>query len=180
MLDDVVIQEGEFTTDYFNRVSVRDVLGEKIDFTSEGVAAADAALDRVLGGPSESKDQRTVGRVLEQAEDREDVAAARIAEREIQADDADFTEKPSGPASGASTTRQGTPAKSVLDGSVLDGVDSVQLDEDAEYNAWGDRVGNIDEYMLGVMAAELKGTKLELPKDKKKSKKKKGKDTRKR
>ncbi|UNI17070.1 DNA helicase [Purpureocillium takamizusanense] len=180
MLDDVVIQEGEFTTDYFNRVSVRDVLGEKIDFTSEGVAAADAALDRVLGGPSESKDQRTVGRVLEQAEDREDVAAARIAEREIQADDADFTEKPSGPASGASTTRQGTPAKSVLDGSVLDGVDSVQLDEDVEYNAWGDRVGNIDDYMLGVMAAELEGTKLELPKDKKKSKKKKGKDTRKR
>ncbi|KAJ6445216.1 helicase swr1 [Purpureocillium lavendulum] len=181
MLDDVVIQEGEFTTDYFNRVSVRDVLGEKIDFTSEGVAAADAALDRVLGGPSETKDQRTVGRVLEQAEDREDVAAARIAEREIQADDADFTEKPSGPTSGASTTRQGTPAKSVLDGSVLDGMDSVvQLDDDAEYNAWGDRVGTIDDYMLGIMAEELKGTKLELPKDKKKSKKKKGKDTRKR
>ena len=78
-----------------------------------------------LGGPGTNNDQRTVGRVLEQAEDREDVAAAHVAEREIEADDADFTEKPSGPASGASTTRQGTPAgKLLLDGSVLDGAES--------------------------------------------------------
>ncbi|POR34965.1 Helicase SWR1 [Tolypocladium paradoxum] len=180
MLDDVVIQEGEFTTDYFNRVSVRDVLEDKVDFTSEGVSAADAALDRVLGGPGTNSDQRTVGRVLEQAEDREDVAAARVAEREIQADDADFTEKPGGPASGASTTRQGTPlGKSVIDGSLLDGTDSIQMYEDAEYNAWGDKIRNIDQYMLDIMAEQLRHTKLELPKDKKKGKKK-GKDTRKR
>jgi len=31
MLDDVVIQEGEFTTDYFNKLSVRDVLSDKLD-----------------------------------------------------------------------------------------------------------------------------------------------------
>ncbi|KAG6315569.1 swr1 complex component [Claviceps purpurea] len=180
MLDDVVIQEGEFTTDYFNRVSVRDVLEDKVDFTSEGVAAADAALDRVLGGPDTSR----VGRALEQAEDREDVAAARVAEREIEADDADFTEKASGPASGTSTARQGTPAgtagKSVLEGG-LDMEETPAGDEDGEIecNAWGVRMGNVDEYMLAVMAEELKHTKLELPKDKRKSKKK-GRDTRKR
>lgn len=180
MLDDVVIQEGEFTTDYFNKISVRDVLEEKVDFTSEGVAAADAALDRVLGGPNTSRDQRTVGRALEQAEDREDVAAARIAEREIQADDADFTEKPSGPASGTSTARQGTPAgKSVLDGG-LDIEDMTPIDEgEIEYNGYGERLGNIDQYMLKFMTEDLKYTKLELPKDKKKSKKR-GRDTRKR
>lgn len=176
MLDDVVIQEGEFTTDHFNRPSVRDVLSEKLDEMGEGVAAADAALDRVLGGgnngASESAaSQRNVGRVLEQAEDREDVAAARVAEREIEADEAEFTEKPSGAASGASTTRQGTPR----DDDLLDGV----LPQDVEYNAWGDRVRTIDEFMLSFMAEELKYTKLELPKDKKKSKKR-GKDTRKR
>ncbi|PHH71390.1 hypothetical protein CDD82_6539 [Ophiocordyceps australis] len=166
MLDDVVIQEGEFTTDYFNRLSVRDVLTENVDLTSEGVAAADAALDRVLGGPeSNSKEQQTVGRALEQAEDREDVAAARVAEREIQADDADFTEKASGPA-----TRQGTPSiKSAL----------ANDDEEADYNAWNVRVHNIDDFMLNWMMEELKDSKLELPRDKKKSKKK-GKDTRKR
>ncbi|KAL2201640.1 hypothetical protein CC79DRAFT_1338659 [Sarocladium strictum] len=182
MLDDVVIQEGEFTTDHFNKVSVRDVLEEKLDFTSEGVSAADAALDRVLGGPDTSSSaQRNVGRVLEQAEDREDVTAARAAEKEIQADDADFTEKPSNPASGASTTRQGTPlVKSVLDG----GLDTPMLEEEeevaVEYSAYGNKMGTIDDFMLKFLGELLKHTKLELPKDKKKSKRKRGKDTRKR
>ncbi|XEV06013.1 hypothetical protein FSHL1_011300 [Fusarium sambucinum] len=179
MLDDVVIQEGEFTTDYFNKISVRDVLSEKLDSKSEGLDAADAALDRVLGGPDTSNDQRRVGRALEQAEDREDVAAARVAEKEIQADDADFTEKPSNNASGTSTARQGTPAgKSVLDGG-LDDIDTPQVEEVLDHNAWGDKMHTIDDYMLGIMAEQLKDTKLELPKDKKKGKKK-GKDTRKR
>ncbi|KAF4997307.1 hypothetical protein FDECE_12124 [Fusarium decemcellulare] len=179
MLDDVVIQEGEFTTDYFNKLSVRDVLTDKVDSTSEGVDAADAALDRVLGGPDTSSDQRKVGRALEQAEDREDVAAARVAEKEIQADDADFTEKPSNNASGTSTARQGTPAgKSVLDGG-LDDIDTPQVEQIVEYNAWGNKMHTIDDYMLGIMAEQLKDTKLELPKDKKKGKKK-GRDTRKR
>ena len=180
MLDDVVIQEGEFTTDTFNKVSVRDVLQEKVDFTSEGVSAADAALDRVLGGPDDNQNQRTVGRVLEQAEDREDVTAARAAEKEIQADDADFTEKPSNAGSGASTTRQGTPAKSVLEGGILDDPAEVaRLEEATEYNAWGDKMRTVDDFMLDTMFEMLKYTKLELPKDKKKGKKK-GKDTRKR
>ncbi|CAG7563798.1 unnamed protein product [Fusarium equiseti] len=178
MLDDVVIQEGEFTTDYFNKLSVRDVLSEKLDSKSEGLDAADAALDRVLGGPDTSNDQRRVGRALEGAEDREDVQAARVAEKEIQADDDDFTEKPSNNASGTSTARQGTPAgKSVLDGG-LDDIDTPQ-EEEQEYNAWGEKMHTIDDYMLSIMAEQLKDTKLELPKDKKKGKKK-GKDTRKR
>ncbi|TFB00537.1 Helicase SWR1 [Trichoderma ghanense] len=182
MLDDVVIQEGEFNTDSFNRPSVRDVLGEKVDFMSEGVAAADAALDLVLGGSESNSDQRRVGRVFEQAEDKEDVAAARVAEKEILADDADFTEKPGGSASGTSTARQGTPAgKSIFDGGIgiLDGPVEPGVDATEEYNAWGGRMGNIDDYMLSTMTEELKHTKLELPKDKKKGKKK-GKDIRKR
>lgn len=188
MLDDVVIQEGEFTTDTFNKQSVRDVLTEKVDFTSEGVSAADAALDRVLGGGTGTgagegalgSNQRTVGRVLEQAEDKEDVTAARAAEKEILADDADFTERPSNVASGASTTRQGTPAggKSVLDGG-LDEPDVLAEELEAEYNAWGARLGNIDDFMLAFMREALRDTKLDIPKDKKKGKKK-GKDTRKR
>jgi len=183
MLDDVVIQEGEFTTDTFNKVSVRDVLQDKVDFTSEGVSAADAALDRVLGGGTDDNgSQRTVGRALEQAEDREDVTAARAAEKEIQADDADFTDKPSNPASGSSTARHGTPAvKSVLEGGVLDDAAALnaEIDEIVEYNPWGGKMRTVDDYMLDLMGELLKGTKLELPKDKKKGKKK-GKDTRKR
>lgn len=185
MLDDVVIQEGEFTTDTFNKLSVRDVLTEKVDFTSEGVSAADAALDRVLGGGTGTGESalgshRTVSRVLEQAEDKEDVTAARAAEKEIQADDADFTEKPNNVASGASTTRQGTPAanKSVMEGGP-DAPDTLVDDKEEEINAWGIRMGNIDDFMLAFMHDALKDTKLDIPKDKKKGKKK-GKDTRKR
>lgn len=55
----------------------------------------------------------------------------------------------------------------------------VPLDEEVEHNAWGARMRTIDDFMLGWMTEQLKGTKLELPKDKKKGKKK-GKDTRKR
>ncbi|OAA53912.1 SNF2-related protein [Niveomyces insectorum RCEF 264] len=143
MLDDVVIQEGGFTTDYFNKVTVRDVLdnggaGEDADteagdaaataagaakakILGAGVAAANAAMDRVLGNVETVADPRTAGRVLEQAEDREDVAAARLAEKEILQDDADFSEKPAataattpvGTASGVSSVRQGTPREGI-------------------------------------------------------------------
>ncbi|KAI4227202.1 MAG: hypothetical protein L6R36_002579 [Xanthoria steineri] len=84
MLDDVVIQEGEFTTDYFNKVGPKDAFEEE---GYSGDAEADAAMDRVLGG-------RISGKVFEQAEDREDIVAARNAEKElVQSDAADFEEK---------------------------------------------------------------------------------------
>jgi helicase SWR1 len=80
MLDDVVIQEGDFTTDYLNKLSVRDMLGDDV---VDGDAEASAAMDRVLGSRS--------GMGFEQVEDREDIAAARVAEKEVQhADDGDF------------------------------------------------------------------------------------------
>ncbi|KAI1659750.1 SNF2 family N-terminal domain-containing protein [Daldinia decipiens] len=186
MLDDIVIQEGGFTTDYFNKLSVRDVIGGTPDETD----VVGDAMDRVLGGV-ENSDQRTVGRVLEQAEDREDVDAAHVAEKEIQEDEADFAEKPvTGSASGSSSTRLGTPI--TRDGSLTPGIgksnlglysESADADnpiEEIETNAWGETIHNIDEYMLDIMGKQLEGTALELPKDKKKSKSKKGKDTRKR
>jgi helicase SWR1 len=86
MLDDVVIQEGDFTTDYFNKLSVRDMLGEDIGGIDQG---ANAALDKVLGSATSG-----LGAVLETAEDKEDAVAAQLAEREDRhADDGDFDEK---------------------------------------------------------------------------------------
>ncbi|GJC99031.1 helicase SWR1 [Colletotrichum higginsianum] len=180
MLDDVVIQEGSFTTDYFNKLSVRDVLGtEGNDLVDD---AANAAMDRLLG-------ELTAG--PREAEDQEDVEAVEAAEKELQEDDAEFQEK-SGAPSGASSTRQGTPRDDTTGqpggpGPGPSGLgrfsDSAAPDDMAaqeiERNAWGTRMYNIDEYMLRTMAEQLKGTALDLPKDKKKSKKK-GRDTRKR
>jgi len=173
MLDDVVIQEGEFTTDYFNKVSVRNVLDEETAL-HDGDAAANAAMDRVLGGPDNEKD---VQRVLAQAEDREDVVAARVAEREIvQTDAADFDEN----AVTASVTPAlpGTPldrgpTPTVEENPTVD--DIMDIDEQAELNAWGEKVQSTDVYMLKFMADQLKDTPVELPKDKKS---KKGKDHR--
>ncbi|KAI2626350.1 hypothetical protein GGS21DRAFT_530032 [Xylaria nigripes] len=186
MLDDVVIQEGGFTTDYFNKLSVRDAISGATD---EADMVGDA-MDRVLGGV-ESADQRTVGRVLEQAEDREDVTAAHVAEKEIQEDEADFAEKPlTASASGASSTRQGSPiaqdsslgqekGRSNL-GLFSESTVPNEMTQEFEYNAWGEMMHTIDDYMLATMNQQLEGTALELPRDKKKSKSKKGKDTRKR
>ncbi|KAK7924238.1 helicase swr1 [Apiospora marii] len=184
MLDDVVIQEGGFTTDYFNKMTVQDVMKDVVDDAVEDVVGD--AMDRVLGG-AETGGERAVGRVLEQAEDREDVAAAHEAEKEIQEDEADFDDKaPTTSASGTSSTRQGTPA--TRDASTAPGIGRSNLglyeqSADAvvvELNAWGEQMRNIDDFMLGTMGRMLEGTPLELPKDKKKGKTKKGKDTRKR
>ncbi|KAK4096148.1 hypothetical protein N658DRAFT_570010 [Parathielavia hyrcaniae] len=166
MLDDVVIQEGEFTTDYFNKLSVRDVIGTNGEvLANEDDVAANAAMDRVLGGV-ESSNPRSAGRVLEQAEDKEDVAAARVAEKEIQQDEVDFLEQP--PASGG------------VSGSAEDGVAGQADDEEVEHNAFGGRMKTIDDYMLQLMGLLLTDTPLDLPRDKKRSKSKKGKDARKR
>lgn len=184
MLDDVVIQEGEFTTDYFHnsrQVTVQDVAG---GLMGENDAAANAAMDLVLGGV-ETTDTRTATKALEQAEDTEDVVAARAAEKEILQDDADFSETK--PGSAATSTRQGTPREGSaapgrsglgLFSETVDGIPTIE-EVEPEYNAWGDKIHNIDEFMLGTMASLLEGTPLELPKDRKKSKKK-GRDTRKR
>lgn len=205
MLDDVVIQEGEFTTDYFNKLSVRDVVDNNGEVReNEDDVAANAAMDRILGGGPAAATPANVGRVLEQAEDTEDVQAARVAEKEIRQDDADFNDQRTntpGLGSGVSSARQGTPrdgidlaaarpgqvaASSAL--GLFGGTAAVAEEEDdagvlgqaeVEHNADGGRMQTIDHYMLKFMSAALEGTPLDLPKDKKKSKKK-GKDTRKR
>jgi helicase SWR1 len=173
MLDDVVIQEGEFTTDYFNKISARDILSEDSKLL-DGDAAANAAMDRVLGGPDSSKD---VSRVLAQAEDVEDVAAAKVAAREIvQTDAADFDENAvtaSGTPAGPGTPRDGLPTPLLEGTPAFD--ETMGIDEE-ELNFWGRQIESTDEYMLKFMADQLKDTPVELPKDRIRSKR--GKDHR--
>ncbi|MCJ1339542.1 swr1 complex component [Bachmanniomyces sp. S44760] len=96
MLDDVIIQEGEFTTDHFNTSTTDDERRSKLlddDRAHEdGDAEASAAMDRVFGRGG-TRAGKVSEEILEHAEDKEDVAAAKIAEREIiQEDKADFAE----------------------------------------------------------------------------------------
>lgn len=176
MLDDVVIQEGEFTTDYFNKTPARGAVVDDEGVLDDDAAAASAAMDRVLGGPASGGE-----RVFEQAEDQEDIAALKVAQQEIQVDDADFDERTVNPTTtpktGTGTPMDGlpTPATAGTPAADLDtamgGITEINEDD---LNAWGQPVESIDDYMLRIMTTQLKDTPLELPKDKVKSKK--GKD----
>ncbi|KAL9625400.1 MAG: hypothetical protein Q9160_000463 [Pyrenula sp. 1 TL-2023] len=161
MLDDVVIQEGDFTTDYFNKLSVRDMIGDDL-IGAEDMPDA-AALDRVLGSSSKG--------AISQVEDREDAAAANAAEKEVQhADDADFSERtiakdPSatpvtpGPGTGAlPTTREESEA--------VNDQDNI---DDGE---------GLDEYLVRTMRWMLKDVPVVPELSKKKSKTKKGQEHR--
>ncbi len=90
LLDDVVIQDGAFTTDSFNNtISVNDLVGADPDPDALGETnpVANAAVDRVLGST------HAPGRVFEAVEDAEDVVAAKGAEKEVQEEHAlDFDE----------------------------------------------------------------------------------------
>lgn len=167
MLDDVVIQEGDFTTDYFNKMSVQDVLGEDSSLL-DGDAAASAAMDRILGGPDDNG--KNVQRVFAQVEDREDVVAAKVAEQEVeQTDAADFDENAAtatATPAAADTPRDEAETAVADEAPVVD--DEMEIDEEEELNAWGARVESTDDYMLNFMVAELKDTPVEIPRDRKK------------
>lgn len=186
MLDDVVIQEGEFTTDYFNKVGSRDTLEDE---GYSGDAEADAAMDRVLGG-------RITGKVFEQAEEQEDVVAARNAEKElVQTDAADFDEKAavsSGGGARPKTTGPPTPgegmatacgvSKRVEGGSTVDaaesglatpnaGVDAGAEEEEEEEEE--DETASVEEYMLRLVQWEFRDIGVQPVVDKSKKKKSK-------
>lgn len=77
-LDNVVIQEGDFTTDYFGKFSVRDLVNDSVP---EGQ------------GPQKPMAQGNIEQALMQAEDDEDRTAATAAMKETAVDDEDFNEE---------------------------------------------------------------------------------------
>lgn len=191
MLDDVIIQEGEFTTDYFDKMSVHNVLADDPALLA-GDAEASAAMDRVLG--THNTGAAVVGKVFEQAEDEEDIIAARIAEKEmVQTDAADFEEKAAAAAINMSSGEGATP-RTPLPQTPRDPVvrftDSpsaaatpvepttpgpaapahVDDNDDADEE---DDVGHIDNYMLRFLEWQLRDVPIAPAPDKSKSKKSK-------
>ncbi|CAG7937254.1 unnamed protein product [Penicillium salamii] len=145
MLDDVIIQEGEFTTDYFTKM---DVQGAVETDERDGNDEASAAMDRVLGN-------RVGGgtRVFEAAEDKEDLDAAKNAQKEQEhADDGDFEEN----------------------AQTASGATDVSADPSAPHV--GNQPGHIDDYLLRFMEWNMRDEPLVLPPDKSKKKSKKGKE----
>ncbi|KAM5432957.1 swr1 complex component [Microsporum canis] len=189
MLDDVVIQEGEFTTDYLNRLDVGGILGD--EELAEGHDEAGAAMDRVL----DTKVHGT-SRIFEQAEDKEDIDAAKTAEKEIEqaVDDSNFdnASTPQTPAPGQQPPSQsllGTPAPTELgeyersvshvNGSVYPASTCVTPDgRPVEIDDSESHVGHIDDYLLRFMEWNLKDEPLVLPADRQRKKAKRGREHR--
>lgn len=143
LLDDVVIQEGDFTTDYLNKMTYRDML-DTTEADEDDVAGA--AMDRVLGG--NMNDPKQANAAFEQAEDRDDVAAARVAEQEVEnADDGDFDDQPKPLDPNAKVT--GSKQNALDPYTATDA--AIQAADDAESG-----INHIDEYMLRLQRFLLK------------------------
>ncbi|KAG0203319.1 swr1 complex component [Mortierella sp. GBA30] len=159
MLDNVVIQEGEFTTDYFQKMDWRDMLGEE-DLAKIG----DLGPTLPSGEP---QDISTVhGADLEQAlaaaEDENDVLAMQQAKHEMEGVDVgDFSETGIPPtttitstAATAKLSKVGKDAKK--GGGITNRVQFVgSMEEDAaEEGSEVIEMGHVDEYMLRFMERE--------------------------
>ncbi|RAR01089.1 helicase swr1 [Stemphylium lycopersici] len=138
LLDDVIIQKGDFTTDTFNKVTWRDALDENmgIDTTDE----AGAAMERVLG---EKIGLLGDARVMGNVEDTEDRTAASIAQKEIvdeiQEDKVDFNES-------VNATRAASEAAAAS---------AKQDEEDLDVHGNEKERRHVDEYMLALYREEF-------------------------
>ncbi|KAK3808435.1 MAG: SNF2 family N-terminal domain-containing protein [Benniella sp.] len=137
MLDNVVIQEGGFTTDFFQKMDWRDMLGEE-----------DLAKIGDLGTTNMDEEQEpsvVQGAELEQAlaaaEDENDVLAMQQAKHEMEGVDVnDFSE--------AGTSAKTSGAKVQFAGAVS--IEPAATEEDGEVI----EMGHVDEYMLRFMERE--------------------------
>lgn len=178
MLDDVIIQEGNFTTEAFNKAE-DGALGDGLE---DGDAMASAAIDRVLGAAVRGEE------VFEQAEDKEDVVAATSAKKEWDQQDADDfkdeavvevadptpTSRAAQPPAGSAANEAGSthaPTPKV-------GASSARATPFEPGGTEGEVGMHIDQYLLSYQRWELKDIAIEGPVAKSKKKSKKGQEHR--
>jgi helicase SWR1 len=130
-LDEMVIAEGDFTTDYLQKLDWRDYLddGQLADLGVDGEGAAPQA-----------ESAADIRNALAAAEDEEDAAAAKAAEGELDVDQSDFTEAV--PIVGGTGSGEATPQ----------GTAEVAMEEEGEVDPLA---GTIDGYMLGFVEQNL-------------------------
>lgn len=158
-LDNVIIQNGDFTTDYFSKMTVQELLGNPTD---EDTSFKDTKL---------STRSRDFTKALEMAEDEDDAKAAEIAMKETNIDVEDFSDD-------EKNTKVPDSSNEVNGGSNVDGKqveeltrriekretdrkggdnersgdhpdDVMDIVEDMEED---DGIGHIDEYMIRFIA----------------------------
>ncbi|KAK9448209.1 SNF2 family N-terminal domain-containing protein [Limtongia smithiae] len=142
LLDDIVIQEGDFTTDYFTKLSLSDMLGTEV----VDDAAPSLVVDSHLG-------KGGIEKAMAMAEDEADVVAAREALKETSVDNEDFYEHEHEHSRSHTVERSCSPAPPPrvvsrapeTAGNDNDGEDNEDADNDEEEE---DGIGSVDEYMI--------------------------------
>ncbi|EWC45814.1 hypothetical protein DRE_05151 [Drechslerella stenobrocha 248] len=179
MLDDVVIQEGEFTVDKFNHLTVADLFGDDAKkFGLESIGG------KMIGGGAGAGGSDS--RALEQVEDVDDVVAAKAASKEAveNLDREDFGREGEAPrvggqGGGASdreqdgATPRGSehPSTPAVGGEVEGGGEE---EAEAEADEGEDSIKTVDDYLMRFWEWELRDTPVIIP-DKRKKKRNKAK-----
>lgn len=172
-LDNVVIQEGDFTTDYFSKITIKDLLGKESTQTDVSESSVNDIHNNqyILGSHAKGD----LNNALEQAEDVEDAEAAKIALKEVNVDADDFTDQQDSTRSSSVGIQQShqiaeseelatkLSSKKNNDFATLDfkneasskkayDRDTDTYDENSEDCVDEDDVGHIDEYMIRFIA----------------------------
>jgi helicase SWR1 len=155
MLDNVVITEGNFTSDFFNKVDWRDMLGD--DMTLPEIP------EHTVGDVGHGA---RVEAAFAAAEDAEDAIAAKRAQKEMEVDAVEFAEAPTPgtPATPVNLT-SGTPAAvgsaseqevSISTPDVAAPTPSVTggMDDEVQEEAEEDEPGSIDDWMVMFIERE--------------------------
>lgn len=131
MLDNVVIGEGDFTTDFFNKVDWKDMLGEEMAASVQDAQPGGVDLEKALAA----------------AEDEDDAQAARTAQREMDIDAVEFAE--------TGTPKAKEHAEEI--GKVVDTTNNVAMEDEEQEMAdeAEDEPGSIDDYMITFLEREL-------------------------
>lgn len=129
-LDEMVIAEGDFTTDYLQKLDWRDYLDED-QLQELGVDAAD---------PNPTESAADIRQALAAAEDEEDAVAAKAAVAELAVDRPDFSEQVVAP------NPLLAPAGSGADGSATPQLETPAEEEEEEED--DPLKGQVDGYMV--------------------------------
>ncbi|EPS43194.1 hypothetical protein H072_2826 [Dactylellina haptotyla CBS 200.50] len=182
MLDDVVIQEGEFTVDKFNRLTVADLFGDD---------AKKFGLESIGGLTIGSAHGNNMNSALEQVEDADDVVAAKAASKEAveNLDKEDFGREdvPKAVAAGPSvvsdreqdatkgsvTPRNSeNPSTPVVSTTPAVATANDEVEEEEQQEEEDDNFRTVDDYLIRFWEWDLRDTPVIIPdKNKKKSKK---------
>lgn len=142
-LDELVIAEGDFTTDYLAKLDWRDYLDEN-QLAELGVDGDDPN-----GGGPPQQSAAEIRQALAAAEDEEDAVAAKAAVAELEVDQSDFTEQ--GP-TGAGGVALGKVVGGETSASASPAVGAgTPMEEEEEEEEEDPLKGTIDGYMLNTV-----------------------------